>query len=45
MKLAQLTTHWDASDAYCVTAFLDELRKVLMAAYGDDMLFPKLQPT
>lgn len=37
MKLTQLTTHWDAGDAYCVITFLDELRDVLMATYGDDI--------
>lgn len=37
MKLTQLTTHWDVDDAYCVIAFLDELRDVLMATYGDDI--------
>ena len=37
MKLTQLITHWDAADAYCVITFLDELREVLMATYGDDI--------
>lgn len=37
MKLSQLTTHWDAADAYCIITFLDELRDVLMATYGDDI--------
>ena len=36
-KLTQLTTHWDAADAYAVIAFLDELRNVLLASYGDDI--------
>lgn len=37
MKLTQLTTHWDAGDAYCVITFLDELREVLLAVYGNDI--------
>ena len=37
MKLTSLTTHWDASEAYCIIAFLDELRESLMATYGDDI--------
>jgi len=37
MKLTRLTTHWEAGEAYCVIAFLDELRDALMATYGDDI--------
>jgi len=37
MKLTQLTTHWDAADAECVITFLDELREVLITAYGDEI--------
>lgn len=37
MKLTQLTTHWDAGEAYSVITCLDELRDALMAAYGDDI--------
>ena len=37
-KLTQIATHWDADDAYTVIAFLDELRDVLWAAYGDDII-------
>jgi hypothetical protein len=28
----------DAADADCVIAFLDELREVLVTAYGDDII-------
>ncbi len=38
MKLTQLKTHWTADDAYAVISFLDELRDVLWAAYGDDII-------
>ncbi len=38
MKLTQLTTYWDASDANTVIAFLDELREVLWATYGDEII-------
>jgi hypothetical protein len=37
-KLTQIATHWNADDAYTVIEFLDELRDVLWAAYGDDII-------
>ncbi len=38
MKLTRITTHWDAADADCVIAFLDQLRDVLITAYGNDIV-------
>jgi len=38
MKLTQLRTYWDADDAYCVIAFLDELRDALWDMYGDEII-------
>jgi hypothetical protein len=38
MKHTQLKTHWNADDAYTVISFLDELRDLLWAAYGDDII-------
>ena len=37
MKLTQLKTHWDASDAYAIITFLDELKEVLCIAYAEDI--------
>jgi len=38
MKLSQLKTHWNADDAHTVITFLDELRDVIWATYGDDIV-------
>jgi hypothetical protein len=38
MKFTQLTTRWTADDAHCVIEFLDELRDVLWASYGDQII-------
>ncbi len=38
MKLTQLTTYWDADDAHTVITFLDELRDILWATYGEDII-------
>jgi hypothetical protein len=38
MKITQLRTYWDAGDANIVLAFLDELREVLLATYGDEII-------
>lgn len=38
MKLTQLKTHWNADDAYRVISFFDELRDLLWATYGDDII-------
>jgi hypothetical protein len=38
MKLTQLKTHWTAADAHTVITFLDELRDLIWATYGDDIV-------
>ncbi|MEA3644067.1 MAG: hypothetical protein VBE63_29710 [Lamprobacter sp.] len=41
LKVLPLHTHWDAGEAYSVLAFIDELRDLIIAHYGDgitDML-------
>ena len=38
MRLTQLTTYWNADDANTVIDFLDELRDVLWASYGDEII-------
>ena len=38
MKLTQLRTYWNAGDANIVLEFLDELREVLLATYGDEII-------
>ncbi len=38
MKFTQLTTYWNAGDAHLVISFLDELRDVLWATYGDEII-------
>lgn len=38
MRLTQLTTYWDADDAHLVITFLDELRDVLWATYGEEII-------
>lgn len=38
MKLMQLKTHWNADEAHAVISFLDELRELLWATYGDDII-------
>lgn len=38
MKLTQLRTYWDAEEAYCIVAFLDELRAALWDIYGDEII-------
>ena len=38
MKITQLKTYWDAGDAQMVIAFLDELKDVLWAAYGEEII-------
>ncbi len=45
MKFTQLTTRWTADDAYCVIEFLDELREVLWASYGDQIIEMQQQVT
>lgn len=38
MRFTQLTTYWNADDANTVIEFLDELREVLWATYGDEII-------
>jgi hypothetical protein len=38
MKLTQLTTHYNADEAYTVIEFLDRLREILWAAYGEEII-------
>jgi len=38
MKLSQLKTHWDAGDAHMIISFLDELKEVLWASYGEEII-------
>jgi hypothetical protein len=38
MRLTQLTTHWTADEAHTVIEFLDMLRDILWAAYGDEII-------
>ena len=37
IKFTQLTHYWNAGEAYSVISFLDELREVLWATYGDEI--------
>jgi hypothetical protein len=37
MKLTYLTTYWNAADAETVVTFLDELREVILAVYGEQI--------
>ena len=38
MKLAHLKTYWTTDDAHAIISLLDELRDVLWAAYGPDIV-------
>tara|TARA_B100001964_G_C13666456_1_gene351342 strand:- start:262 stop:471 length:210 start_codon:yes stop_codon:yes gene_type:complete len=38
MKLSQLITYWDPEDAFTIITFLDELRDVLWAVYGEEIV-------
>ncbi len=38
MKIARLTTHWDADQAHTILEFLDELRDQLCEIYGDEII-------
>ena len=47
LRVHKLATHLRADEAYTLIEFLDQLREVLMAAYGDeiaDMLREATQP-
>ena len=38
MKLTQLPTHYNADEAHTVIEFLDQLREILWAAYGEEII-------
>ena len=38
MKSTQLRTYWDAAEAQLVIEFLDELKDVLWAVYGQEII-------
>jgi hypothetical protein len=38
MKLSQLITYWGPEDAFTIITFLDELRDVLWAVYGEEIV-------
>jgi hypothetical protein len=38
MKFTQLTTYWNAEEAHSVIEFLDSLRDLLWATYGDEII-------
>ncbi|MGD8594042.1 MAG: hypothetical protein PVF82_14515 [Gammaproteobacteria bacterium] len=38
MKFTQLTTYWNAEEAYTVIEFLDRLRDLLWATYGEEIV-------
>ncbi len=37
MKVMKLTVHWDAADAQLIIGFIDDLRNLLVATYGDEI--------
>lgn len=37
LKILRLATHWDASDAFTVLAFIDELRDQILENHGDEI--------
>jgi hypothetical protein len=38
MKITQLRIYWDAGDANIVLEFLDDLRELILAAYGNEII-------
>ncbi len=38
MKLSQLRTYWTADDAHLILSFLDEVKDVLWATYGAEII-------
>ena len=38
MRISQLTTYWNAGDAQLIISFLDELKELLWATYGDEII-------
>jgi len=37
MKKMTLTSYWSPEEAHSILLFLDELREILLANYGDDI--------
>ena len=38
MRVSQITTHLRPEDAYTIIEFLDQLRAMLIATYGDEIV-------
>lgn len=38
MRVNQITTHLRPEDAYTIIEFLDQLREMLIATYGDEIV-------
>lgn len=38
MKILKITTYWSPEEADCIYQLLDELKEVIWAAYGEDIL-------
>jgi len=38
MRVSRITTHLRPEDAYTIIEFLDQLREMLMQAYGDEIM-------
>ena len=38
MKIMKLPAYWDAADEQLVIGFLDDLRDLLVATYGDEII-------
>lgn len=38
MRVSKITTHLRAEDAYTIVEFLDQVREMLMQAYGDEIV-------
>ena len=38
MKIMKLPSYWDAADAQLVISFIDDLRDLLVATYGDEII-------
>ena len=38
MKIMKLPAYWDAADAQLVISFIDDLRDLLVATYGDEII-------
>ena len=38
MKIMKLPAYWDAADAQLIISFIDDLRELLVATYGDEIV-------